>query len=300
MTSHGDPHHHQHGRDPDRTRIDHGAIAVAIRLLGDPTQHVAQAAREQLCAFGEAARDPLIEVARVGDVPTRLRAREMLRVLDVRQYLHRFAALSLDEGRRGPEPLLAGAVLASHMVRTFAPEAGELRRFLRGEADVLRARFVGRSLPTCARLLSEHLTGALEFRGSDASVLDLDQVLLDRVLEHRVGVPVALSLVYLLVGRWAGLAVTGVGMPDHFLVRLHGIRPVLVDPFHGGRTVTKADCVRYLRSMGYGPVREHLRDLSDRELLAHYLRDLRRAAAYRGRRDVQRTLGDALLRLEAH
>jgi hypothetical protein len=293
------PPQHPHGRDSDRPRIDPGAIAVAVRLLGDPTQHVAQAAREQLRAFGEAARPALVDAAREGDVPTRLRAREMLRALDVRLYLQRFAALSLDEGRRGPEPLLAGAVLASHMVRTFAPEAGELRRFLRGEADALRARFDGRSLPTCARLLSGHLTGALGFHGNDARSIDLDHVLLDRVIENRTGVPVSLSLVYLLVGRWAGLTITGVGMPDHFLVRLHGIRPVLVDPFHGGRAVTKADCVRYLRSMGHGNVREHLRDLSDRELLAHYLRDLRRAAGYRGRREAHRTLGDALLGLEA-
>ena len=82
-------------------------------------------------------------------------------------------------------------------------------------------------------------------------------------------------------------------------MRLHGVRPVLVDPFHGGRTVTKTDCVRYLRSLGYEQVRAHLRDLSDRELLAHYLRELRSAAGYRGRCDAQRTLGDALLHLEA-
>jgi regulator of sirC expression with transglutaminase-like and TPR domain len=238
--------------------------------------------------------------ARDGDVPTRLRARALLRQLDVGCCLRQFAALDLDGERRGaPEPLLEGAVLASHMVRTFAPAASELRRFLEGEAATLRARFVGRSLPTCARLLSERLTGELGFRGAEAARRDMDHVLLDRVIARRVGWPVSLSLVFLLVGRWAGLTVTGVGMPDHFLVRLHGSRPVLVDPFHGGRSITKADCVRHLRSMGYGQVREHLRDLTDRELLAHYLRDLRRAAGRRGCPAALRTLGDALLRLEA-
>ena len=50
-----------------------------------------------------------------------------------------------------------------------------------------------------------------------------------------IGVPVTLSMIYLLVARWAGLTVSGVGMPTHFLVRLHGVRPVLVDPYYGGR-----------------------------------------------------------------
>jgi hypothetical protein len=296
-TPHG--HSNAHGREPDRSRVERDAIAVAVRLLGDQTLHVMQAAREQLHLFGESARPALMTAARDGDVPTRLRARALLRQLDVAIHLQQFAALELDtDPRRAPETLLAGAVLASQMVRTFVPPASELRRVLHAEADSLRASFRDRSLPTCTRLLSERLT-ALGFRGADAAPPDLDHVLLDRVVEHRVGSPLSLSLVFLLVGRWAGLTITGVGMPDHFLVRLHGSRPVLLDPFHGGRSITKADCVRYLRTMGYGRVREHLRDLTDRELLSHYLRDLRRAAGCRGRPEAVRALDDALSRLTA-
>jgi hypothetical protein len=54
---------------------------------------------------------------------------------------------------------------------------------------------------------------------------------------------------------------------------------VLVDPYHAGRTITKADCARYLRASGHRPVRDHLRDLTDREVLLHYLAALQRAIA---------------------
>jgi hypothetical protein len=291
----------EHHRNPSNRRLARArAIVGAARLLGDDSPRVVRAAREFIENAGVAGRTALARVAEQGDVPTRMRARALLRSLDVAQWLQRFTGLEIDASGswRGPEPLLAGAVFASHMVRTFAPEAAELRRTLRREADVLGARFAGRSLTVCARLLSEHLHGALGFRGGDASSLELDHVLLDRVVEGRIGVPVSLSLVYLLVARWAGLAVSGVGMPEHFLVRLHGVRPVLVDPYYGGRTVTKVDCIRYLKTLGYDQVRDHLRDLSDRELLAHYLRELQRAAGYRGHRDAQRTLGDALFHLD--
>lgn len=282
-------------RNPSRAR----SLAAAARLLGDDSPRVVGAARAYLLGAGAAGRAELARVGETGDVPTRMRARALLRSFDVTQYLQRFAGLEIDaSGWRSPEPLLAGAVFASHMVRTFAPEAVELRKLLRREADLLSARFAGRSLTVCARLLSEHLHGSLGFRGGDASSLELDHVLLDRVIEGRIGVPVSLSMVYLLVARWAGLSVSGVGMPEHFLVRLHGVRPVLVDPFYGGRAVTKVDCIRYLKSLGYDQVRDHMRDLSDRELLAHYLRELRRAAGYRGRHDAQRSLGDALYRLD--
>ena len=109
---------------------------------------------------------------------------------------------------------------------------------------------------------------------------------------------IAWALWYLLVARWAGLSAAGVAMPDHFLVRLHGVRPVLVDPLHGGRTITKVDCARHLRASGHDQVREHLRDLTDREVLIHYLRGLQRAAAHRAVPETQRTLGHALSLLE--
>lgn len=275
------------------------SLDAAARLLGDDSPRVVAAARDHLRGAGVAGRAALQRVSERGDARARMRSRAMLRAFDVEQYLHRFASLDFERGCRSPEPLLAGAVFASHMVRTFAPDAHELRSKLWCEAEVVRARCSGRSLNYCARVLGEHLGGALGFRGGDASHLELDHVLLDRVVDARAGVPVALSLVYLLVARWAGLAVSGVAMPDHFLVRLHGIRPVLVDPYYGGRSVTKIDCIRHLRSLGYETVREHVRDLGDREVLAHYLRALQRAADHRGRHDARRSLGDALSQLGA-
>jgi len=277
------------------------AVDSAAQLLGDDSPSVVAAAREFLLSTGAAGREALQRASETGDAATRMRARAMLRGFEVEQWLQRFASLDLaDAGWRSSEPLLAGAVFASHMVRTFAPDANELRQKLWREAEVLRARFDGRSLNLCARMLSEHLNESLGYRGGEASKLDLEHVLLDRVVDNRVGVPVTLSMIYLLVARWAGLTVSGVGMPTHFLVRLHGVRPVLVDPYYGGRTVTKADCIRHLKSLGYDQVLEHMRDLSDREVLAHYLRALQQAAGHRGRHDAKRSLGEALSQLGAN
>lgn len=274
-------------------------IAATIALLGDDHGPVQTAARERLLRWGDLALVQLREGAECEHVHTRARCRALLRTFEVRDSLRRFARLRIDRGGSGSAPaLLEGAVLLSNMVRTFVPDAAELGRRLRTEASRLRREFAGRSLPTCARLLAERLHDQLGLHGSNASVLELDHVLVDRVLEQRIGVPVSLSMIYLLVARWAGLSVAGVALPDHFLVRLHGVRPVLVDPFHGGRLITKADCGRYLRANGHDQVSEHLRDLTDRELLIHYLRGLRRAAKYRAVPETQQTLGRALDLLE--
>ncbi len=287
-----------HG-SPEPSSPSPAQIAATIALLGDDRGPVQAAARERLLRWGELAMVQLREGAECEHVRTRARCRALLRTFEVRDCLRRFGRLRIGRGGRGSAPaLLEGAVLLSNMVRTFVPEAADLGRRLRQEANSLRREFAGRSLPTCARLLAERLHDQLGLQGGNASVLELDHVLVDRVLKQRTGVPVSLSLIYLLVARWAGLSVAGVAMPDHFLVRLHGVRPVLVDPFHGGRLITKADCARHLRANGHEQVSEHLRDLTDRELLIHYLRSLRRAAKYRAVPETQQTLGRALDLLE--
>lgn len=298
-------------------------IAAMIGVLGDDRGPLQESARKRLLAWGELAVPQLREGAEAEHMSTRTRCRSLLRAIEVRAVLRRFGELQLDQiGRASAPGLLEGAVLAARMVRTFVPETRSLAAQLRREAGSLRRECDGRSLPTCARLLAERLHDQLGLTGCDADQLDvdhvqlvqelferddieredidrelIDRVLIDRVMASKVGAPIALSLIYLLVARWAGLSAAGVALPDHFLVRLHGPRPLLLDPFHGGRVVTKADCARYLRSNGYDRVREHLRDLNDREVLIRYLRSLR-AANRRSAPDAHATLGEALDLLE--
>jgi len=279
--------------------IDAALLAAAVRLLADDHPGVLASARARLLRAGDAALSPLRVGAESADVRLRARCRSLLRALEVKGSLVRFSRLRLVKGGRSPVgPVLEGAVLLAKMVRTFVPEVSDLLAILRYQATELQARCAGRSLPVCARLLAEHLHGAMRLRGAPDAATTLDHVSIDRVLIGRVGSPVALSLAYLLVARSVGLSAVGVAIPGHFLVRLRGERPALVDPFHGGRVVTKADAARYLRGAGHYPVLPHLRDLDDSELLLCYLRALRRAARLRPADHALQSLGRAEALLE--
>jgi len=274
-------------------------IRAVIDVLGDDRGPLQETAHRRLLLWGEKAVPLLKEGAEAERMTTRTRCRSLLREIEVRGLLERFSKLRLEQvGTSSAPGLLDGAVMAAQMVRTFVPDARRVAADLRRVANKLRRDCEGRSLPVCARLLAEHLHGELGLKGCDAADLDIGHVLVDRALANGVGAPVTLSLIYLLVARWAGLSAAGVALPDHFLVRLHGPRPLLLDPFHCSRVIPKADCARYLRATGYNRVREHLRDLSDREVLIHYLRSLRRASDRRPAQNTRATLGKALELLE--
>jgi regulator of sirC expression with transglutaminase-like and TPR domain len=61
-----------------------------------------------------------------------------------------------------------------------------------------------------------------------------DNSYLNRVLETRRGIPISLSILWMEVGRRAGLEMQGVGLPGHFVVYAAG---QLVDPFHYGEAI---------------------------------------------------------------
>ena len=72
-------------------------------------------------------------------------------------------------------------------------------------------------------------------RGRPRALRRPDNSMLDRVLVRRRGLPILLWVVYWRVARRAGVALSGVGLPGHYVVGHFGAeRPLLLDPFAGG------------------------------------------------------------------
>ncbi|MFP5331672.1 MAG: transglutaminase family protein [Acidimicrobiia bacterium] len=75
---------------------------------------------------------------------------------------------------------------------------------------------------------------------------------LHRVLETRRGIPISLSVVWLEVGRRAGMEMVGVGLPGHFVVYAGG---QMVDPFHYGEAIGFEEAAGLVASALGGPPR---------------------------------------------
>lgn len=118
------------------------------------------------------------------------------------------------------------------------------------------------------------------FAGNQLDYYDPRNSFLNEVIDRRVGIPITLSVVYIEVGRRAGLDVEGVGLPGHFIVRVRELGErdaVLVDPFHGVM-LTREDCQDRLDTVYDGLVRlsdEHMTAASTQEILVRMLKNLK-------------------------
>ncbi len=67
-------------------------------------------------------------------------------------------------------------------------------------------------------------------------------------MARRKGLPITLSVICIEVARRAGLPLSGVNLPAHFVCRFDdedGVR-VMLDPFEKGRLLTEEDCLQMI------------------------------------------------------
>jgi len=130
--------------------------------------------------------------------------------------------------------------------------------------------------------LNRYLFDELEFRGAAENYYDPRNSFLNDVLDRRIGIPITLSIVYIIVGRRIGLELDGVSFPGHFLVRCP-VRDgtVVLDPFHKGISLGIDDLQKRLAPLqgGAAPSRVEVAQMlaaaGNREILARLLRNLR-------------------------
>jgi regulator of sirC expression with transglutaminase-like and TPR domain len=95
--------------------------------------------------------------------------------------------------------------------------------------------------PTVEAVL-DTVYGRLGFSGDRETYYAADNSLLPRVLDRRKGIPLSLALLLIEVGRRCGVALEGIGMPGHYLLRPVGQPERFLDAFDGGRSLDVEGC----------------------------------------------------------
>jgi regulator of sirC expression with transglutaminase-like and TPR domain len=113
------------------------------------------------------------------------------------------------------------------------------------------------------------------FRGNVEHYTDPQNSFLNTVLTRRIGLPISLSLVYLLVAERLGLALEPVGLPGHFLVGCFDDEiPFYVDPFDRGLFRDPDEVIAFLLAQGTSPQPADLMPTAIHEVLCRCCRNL--------------------------
>lgn len=251
--------------------LDETALRSLVALLDDEDPRSLELVRRRLFDVGTAAI-PYLEAAREASPPEfAARLEAMTEELRFRELKSEFLTLAAE---RVPD-LETGAFLLSRFVRPSA-DHGVYRLWLdRVSAAVAETIPEDATTSEGVQRLSAHLFQSLGFAGNEANYYDPDNSCLSRVIDTRRGIPVTLSILYLLVAKRLKLPVYGVGTPGHFLLgyREDGEAHFL-DAFRSGRPLAASEVRRMLVRNGYEFRPEYLKPVGPREILARMMRNL--------------------------
>jgi len=251
------------------TRPSDQDIRALIGLLEDEDSY--DLVRDQILRIGEAAIPYIEERRPAADPDLAARMDAVCRELRFDKLKHEFWRLSVS-----PEPdLETGALLlvkfgypgvdtdvykrwldevAAHVLRDLPPAADEAIKFHR---------------------LNGHVFQAMGFTGNDLHYYDPENSFINKVIEKRRGIPVSLSVLYLLLARRLGIPAHGVGTPGHFLVGFRASDDrCYLDAYNKGRLLSAVDVQKMLARAGYEFRPEYLHPAPARDVIIRMMRNL--------------------------
>lgn len=240
-------------------------------LLDDASPAVRQTLLAHFTALGDEASVFLHETARGTDRAAAASAAWFLRELKFFDPVAEFRGFIQSMSYE----LETGVLLLN---RTVNPAVDVTAICAQLDAFAARARKLmpkAATMRTQCRVLNRVLFDEFGLRGNNDHYADPRNSFLDQVLERRLGIPISLSVLYLLVAQRVGLELEPVGVPGHFLVGGYEPEgPFFVDAFNRGLLLSPEDVFERIRALNHTPQLADLAPTPVREVLCRLCRNL--------------------------
>ena len=159
-------------------------------------------------------------------------------------------------------------------------DLGHYREMFNRMVDDLRSRVDDIRYPLkVVQEINQYLFAEQNFSGNDHDYYDPRNSFITDVLDRRLGIPLSLSIVYMVIGDRLGFPMEGISFPGHFIIRpQHPDIEIFIDPYNKGEILFPEDCANKLTQL-YGRViplqPEYLEPVGIRRILDRLLNNLK-------------------------
>lgn len=137
------------------------------------------------------------------------------------------------------------------------------------------------------QLLARVLHEEEGFTGNQTNYHNPENSFVTKVMKSRKGIPISLSVIYILIAKRLQMPIYGINLPMHFMVSYETETfQSYIDPFNGGVQITKDTCKRFLEANGYQDSSDHFRKTSTLTILKRMYNNL--ILIYRKSGDIER------------
>ncbi len=224
-------------------------VDALIRLLDDPDAAVQASIQRRFDELGREALPLLIEAQASTEEPLRSELDALVHDLHMRDIVRAWTAIM----EQTNSDLERGAFLLA-LYRFPRLDIPTYQEKLDAFAADIRPQIQAHDGAERAMALARYMCEELGFTGNEEHYYDPNNSYLNQVIDRRMGIPISLSVLYVLLGRRLRLPVYGVNMPAHFLVKyIDKDGELFIDLFNDGSYITKDECIRFLLKAGLQP-----------------------------------------------
>jgi regulator of sirC expression with transglutaminase-like and TPR domain len=138
------------------------------------------------------------------------------------------------------------------------------------------------------------------FVGNLQNYNDPSNSYLFHVLKSRLGIPISLSVVYLLVAQRLGLPLYGTNLPLHFLLQYESDTYfTYIDPFHGGVLLDRFTCEKFLEANGFPLSPKYFTKASTLSIIKRMCRNLIHIYREKSSKEMEEQISEQLSILES-
>ena len=130
------------------------------------------------------------------------------------------------------------------------------------------------------KIFRQYLFKIQGFHGNISNYYDPDNTYLNKVLDRKIGIPISLSCVAILLAdrliwRDRPVHIFGVGLPSHFIVQFRfPEKQTYMDPFNRGKLLTRKDCIDLLRGQDIGFQESYLEPVTNLTIVSRSISNL--------------------------
>jgi regulator of sirC expression with transglutaminase-like and TPR domain len=195
---------------------DKGEIQALITLIDDPDETIYSQVHDRIIELGDSIVPELErawEIEDFGDL-FRNRIEDMLQTIHFATVTNRLKTWK--EG--GGQDLLEGTLIVSRYRYPDLDERKVKNRLSIIRRDIQSELHDGLTAYEKVRVFNSVFYGSRKFRGNKKNYHALQNNYINEVLESRTGNPLSLAIIYQVIARELGIPVSGVNLPNHFVL----------------------------------------------------------------------------------
>jgi len=288
----------------ETTETETNEFGYLIKLLDDEDEYVYTSIKERFLSHGNESTGFLKNYLNDENYLIKKRANEIISILSFEELNEKFGRLSAKNENDILEEaifLLASFGYPGVFMDDYKKELDKMATEI--ESALLKVNLNSKKLETLEILntVNNYLFFEKGYAGNAENYYEPDNSYLNRVMETKLGIPISLSVIYLLISKRLKLPVSGISLPGHFILKYSDTEEeFFIDPFNKGVIISIKEAEEFIKKIGMTQKEfeniPYLRKSSDKEIILRVIRNL--VEIYKKKSDVLKS--DQLEKLMSH